>query len=76
MYIDPFCLLKSVLNVHPENWYTTDEFSGGSVVFIHAISRYVKYVYFQIIVKTGGGTKVQVRDQKTFMNLNNFLDLL
>lgn len=43
-------------------------FSGGSVVFIHAVSHYVKYVYFHVIVKAGGGTKVQVRDQKSLMN--------
>jgi len=47
-------------------------FSSGSVVLVHSISPYVKYVYFHIIVKTGGGTKLQARDQKTLMNSINF----
>lgn len=51
---------------------TSPGFSGGSVVFIHTISYYAKYVYFHITVKTGGGTKVQVRGQKTLMNSNKF----
>lgn len=64
MSVDPFYLLKSVLNAPPEIWCTTDEgFCRGSVVFIYTISHYVEYVYFHIIMKTGGGTKVQLRSK-------------
>lgn len=71
MYTDPFYLLQSVLNAHPENWYATDEPSvqrWERCIYSHC----VKYVHFHIVVNTGGGTEVQVRDQKTLMNSNIF----
>lgn len=65
--VDPFYLLKSVLNALPEIWCTTDEgFCRGSAVFIYTISHYVEYVYFHIIVKTGGGAKVQLRSKDDY----------
>lgn len=52
MTVDPFYLLKSVLDAPPEIWCTADEgFCRRGVVFIYTLSHYVKYV-FHIIVKT------------------------
>lgn len=67
MSSDPFYLLKSVLNAPPEICFTAgEEFCRGDVLFIYTISHYVKYVYFHIIVKTGGDTKVHLRSKDPY----------
>lgn len=67
MSVDPFYLLKSVLNAPPEIWCTADEgFCRGGVVFIYTISHYGKCVYFHIIVKAGGDMKVHLRSKDPY----------
>lgn len=62
MSLDPFYLVKSVLNAPPEIWCAAGEgFCRGAVVFIYTISHSVNNVYFHIIVKTGGDMEVHLR---------------